>query len=98
MTRRAAVLALLGAASLAGCGALEPFPTVTAGAAPDPPGSRQVAICYNSFTTSLAELRVQAQQECGAGATARPADTDWYMQYCPLLLPARAVFACTPTK
>ena len=33
-----------------------------------------------------------------ANTVAEPADTDWYMQICPLLLPPRASFVCTPRE
>ena len=87
-----------GAALLAGCGALDPYPTA---ALPVPSGGAagpRVAICYNTLTTTLAEIRAQAQQECAANTVAEPADTDWYLQHCPLLLPARATFVCTARK
>jgi hypothetical protein len=91
-------MALLGAASLAGCGAFNPYPTVpslaTAGQAAGP----RVAICYNGLTTSGAAAREQAQKECPAGTTAEPVDTDYILQYCPLLLPAHATFVCAPEK
>lgn len=90
--------ALFAAAALAGCSALNPYPTTPAATTPgQPPGQPQgkrVAICYNTLTTTLAEVRRQAQQECPAGAAAEPADTDWQLQHCPLLLPARATFVC----
>jgi len=108
MRRYAALLALLGAASLAGCGALDPYPTAPAppgapaspaqAARPGVPPSPRVGICYNTLTTTLAEVQKAAQQECAANTLAKPADTDWYLQNCPLLLPARATFVCAPKK
>jgi len=97
VTRFAAAVALIGIAALAGCDALDPYPTAPRAAPPGVPGQR-VAICYNTLTTTLAEVKAQAQQECAAGTVAQPADTDWYLQNCPLLLPARATFMCAPTK
>ena len=92
-------LVLLGAAILAGCSALEPYATapaaVPAGAANAGP---RVAICYNTLATPLAEVKVQAQRECAAGSVAEPARTDWYLEACPLLLPARATFVCAAGK
>jgi hypothetical protein len=86
------------AVTLVACGALDPYPaaphTAPAGA---PPGQR-VAICYNTLTTTLAEVQTQAQQECPADTAAEPAGTDWYLQSCPLLLPARATFTCKPKR
>jgi len=96
MTRRAAALLLIGAATLAGCGALDPYPTAPRAAQPGAPPGPRVAICYNTLTTSLAEVEAEAQQECSANTIARPVDTDWYLQACPLLLPARATFVCAP--
>jgi len=96
-------LALIGAAALAGCGALDPFPTIPLAAPPSPgtaAGSR-VAICYNTLATPLAAVQQEAQQECDANSPrtlAVPAETDWYLQNCPLLLPARATFTCIPKK
>jgi len=111
MTRYGATLVLLGAAALAGCGALDPYPTTprpappptaTAGTPPakpaGAPASPRVAICYNTLATTLAEVQAAAQQECSANTVAEPADTDWYLQNCPLLLPARATFVCAPRK
>jgi hypothetical protein len=93
MSRRAGLL-LLGAAALAGCGLLDPFPTSPRAAQPGAAPGPRVAICYNTFKTSLDEVQKEAQQECAPGTVAKPADTDWYLQNCPLLLPARATFAC----
>jgi len=98
MTRSAAALLLLGAATLAGCGALDPFPAAPRAAQPGAPAGPRVAICYNTLTTTLAEVEAEAQQECSANTVAVPADTDWYLQACPLLLPARATFVCAAKK
>lgn len=98
MIRRTAALLLIFAATLAGCSALDPFPTTPRAAAPGAPTARRVAICYNRLTTSLAEVQAQAQQECSANTVASPVDTDWYLQNCPLLLPARATFVCVAKK
>lgn len=97
MSRRAAAVALL-AAALAGCGALDPYPTTPLAAPPGPAPFQRVAICYNTLRTTLAEVQAQGQQECPADTVAEPADTDWYLQYCPVLLPARATFSCRPKK
>lgn len=101
---RPAALLLTLIATFAGCSALDPYPTqpripppVTP-TADVPAGPPRVAICYNTLTTTLAEVQTQAQQECAAGTRAEPADTDWYLQNCPLLLPARATFVCLPKK
>jgi hypothetical protein len=94
----AATLLLAGAAILAGCGALDPYPAPPRAAQSGAPAGPRVAICYNTLATSLAEVQRQAQQECSADAVAEPADTDWYLQSCPLLLPARATFVCRAGK
>jgi hypothetical protein len=95
----AAALACSVLAALpAGCSALDPFPTLATNAEPNQPAGARVGICYNRLTTTLAEVQVQAQQQCPAGTTAERVDTDWYLQYCPLLLPARGTFVCTATK
>ncbi len=98
MTRCAAALLLALAAALAGCGALDPYPTAPRAALPGAAAGPRVAICYNTLTTTLTEVQAQAQQECAANTVAEPADTDWYLLNCPLLLPARATFVCTPKR
>ena len=98
MIRRSAALALIGAVTLAGCSALDPYATVPP---PLPPGAAtvpRVAICYNKLKTLLPEVQKEAQQECAADTVAEPAGTDWYLQDCPLLLPARATFVCRARK
>ena len=100
MSRRSTALGLLAAAGVAACGALDPFPTAPR-AISGPASTARVAICYNTMSTSLAAVQQQATQECAAehpGTTAQPADTDWYLQNCPLLLPARATFTCSGAR
>ena len=58
----------------------------------------RVGICYNRLTTTLAEVREQAQRECPANTVANQTDSDWYMEHCPLLLPERGTFSCTARK
>lgn len=98
MSRRSAAPLLIAAATLAGCTALDPFPTAPRAAQPGAPAGPRVAICYNSLHTSLAEVQAEAQQECSANTVASPVDTDWYLLNCPLLLPARATFVCNSKK
>src|SRR6266852_3157251 len=98
MTQPAIALLLIGVTALAGCGALDPFPTLAPSAASGAAAGPRVAICYNTLITPLAAVQVEAQQECAANTIAVPVDTDWYLQNCPLLLPARATFTCIPKK
>ena len=94
MSRTAAAFLLALAALLAGCSALDPFPAPPRAAEPGAPPGPRVAICYNTLATTLAEVQAQAQRESPDAAVAEPVDTDWYLQNCPLLLPARATFVC----
>ena len=94
MSRAAFSLLLL--TSLGGCGAIDPYPTVPRAAQPGQPPGQRVAICYNTAKSTLVQVQTEAQQECAANTLAEPVDTDWYMQNCPLLLPARATFVCAP--
>jgi hypothetical protein len=98
MTRRAAAFRLSLAAALAGCSMLDPYPAPPRAAEPGAAPGPRVAICYNTLNTTLAEVQKEAQQECAAGTLAEPVDTDWYLQNCPLLLPAHATFVCRPNK
>jgi hypothetical protein len=99
MGRAAVALALAACISAAsGCGALDPYPTAPRAAQPGQPPGDRVAICYNTMRTELAAVQAEARQECGATAVAEQIDTDWYLQYCPLLLPTRATFVCTPKQ
>jgi hypothetical protein len=98
MSRYAGALMLSLAATVAGCGMLDPYPAPPRAAQPGAAPGPRVAICYNTLSTTLAEVAAQAQQECAAGTLAEPADTDWYLQNCPLLLPARATFLCRPKR
>jgi hypothetical protein len=94
-----AVLALLSAAAaLAACNMLDPYPTTARSAQTGQPAGTRVGICYNTLTTPLPEVRQQAQRECAADTVAEPVDTDWHLQTCPLLLPARASFVCAVKK
>jgi hypothetical protein len=96
MSRRAIVLLL--AATLGGCGAVDPYATLPRGFRAGQPAGPRVGICYNRLRSTLAQVQAEAQRECAANALAEPIDTDWYMESCPLLLPARATFVCTAKK
>jgi len=101
-TMRSGAIALVLAAALplAGCGAeFEPYLTGPLAAAEGvkEPGPR-VAVCYNALWTSKARVAELAQQGCAADRIAKPIETDWHVQTCPLLVPARANFVCAPKK
>jgi hypothetical protein len=100
MTADAARLGLLVAAvALAGCSAFVPYPTYPQPAAAGVTDARaRVAICYDAIISSRAEVQKAAQDECAPNTHATRVDTDWKLDYCPLLLPARATFACDPKK
>ncbi|HTV88901.1 MAG TPA: hypothetical protein VME41_07795 [Stellaceae bacterium] len=90
------LLALVLAGLTTACSsALTPFPTaprpLDAGA--NDPGAR-VAICYNAFKTSAEQLQKLAEQECLGGTIAERYDTDYRLDDCPILTPARATFLC----
>ncbi len=90
---------VLAIAALAGCSALEPYATYPRAARPGEDAAlTRVAICYDTFVSSLDQVQAAAQQECAANTVATYSSTDWYLQYCPLLLPARATYLCTPKK
>jgi len=92
-------LAVVAGVSSAGCSALDPYPTFPAAALPGESGTgERVAICYDTLISSLDQVQSAAQQECAPNTQATPVRTDWYMQYCPLLLPARATFVCSASK
>jgi hypothetical protein len=88
------------AAALTGCSsALAPYPTQPSPAGPGvSDAGPRVAICYDSFVSTLDEVQKAAQHECAANTAATYSETDWYLVYCPLLLPARATFVCAPQK
>lgn len=92
-------LALVLAVIASGCSALQPYPTYPASAlAGESDAGPRVAICYDALVSTSDEVRAAAQQECTPNTEATPAGTDWRMDYCPLLLPARATFVCAPKK
>lgn len=94
-----ALVVVVTVSALACCSALAPYPTYPrmAGSGEEATTLR-VAICYDTLVSTLDEVQVAAQQECPSDTTATAFDTDWYLQYCPLLLPARATFVCAAKK
>jgi hypothetical protein len=99
--REAPALALFYAAvaSLAACSAFDPYPTYPQQpeAAAKDAGPR-VAICYDPIVNSGDAAQKAAQDECGPSTLPVRVDTDWKLDYCPLSLPARATFVCSPKK
>jgi hypothetical protein len=97
MSKAGAMLSIATAATLAGCTAFDPYPTY-----PRQPDAKthdagpRVAICYDALVSSAATVQHAAQSECTARTVATRVDTDWLLQFCPVLLPARATFVCTP--
>lgn len=98
---RRPILALLLLLALAQCqGVLPPYETVPAplpkaqqNAGGTPP--TRVAVCYNALTTTAAAVRAIAAERCEAGTVPKAVDHDHSLNFCPLLQPARATFACT---
>lgn len=88
--------ALLFAATVSGCSALTPFST---GPLADPkakdPGPR-VAICYNPLKTADEKVQQLGQAQCSGDTTAQLVSTDYHLDDCPMLTPARATFICKP--
>jgi hypothetical protein len=91
MSRLAIVLL---AATLGGCGAVDPYATLSRAPRPGQPAGQRVGICYNGLRSDPVQVQAEAQRECAVNTLAEPVDTDWYMETCPLLSPARATFVC----
>ena len=93
------VATVFAAAALAGCSQFAPYATY-----PQQPAAGvkdagpRVAICYDLLASSKDAVRQAAQAECPADMVAALVDTDWKLDFCPLLLPARATFVCTQKK
>jgi hypothetical protein len=92
---------LLLVAAVAGCSGFTPFPASPRGlsAHEKNPGTR-VAICYNGLKTPPEEVQKLGLEQCQnyGGATAERIDTDYRMDDCPLMTPARATFLCKTAK
>lgn len=94
------LLVVLAAGLACSCGAFTPFPSAplspTAGTV-DP--RQRVGICFNTLKTTPEELQQAAQVEClGTSVAERVGGTDYGLDVCPLAVPGRATFACTPKK
>jgi hypothetical protein len=98
MRRGRVVLTAASLAALLGCSMVAPFPTDPAEAKKDQPAGDRVAICYDRLASSPAEAQKSAQAQCAPATTAKLVATDYYLDFCPLLLPARATFVCVPQK
>jgi hypothetical protein len=91
--------ALAALALFAGCSALDPYPVYPQAARPgEVDAGPRVAICYDTVVSSLDEVERAAQEECAPETVATYSSTDWHLDYCPLMLPARATFVCAPKK
>ena len=90
---------LLAAAAVTGCSQLQPYATYPRSTLPgEVNAGPRVAVCRDPLVSSLDDAQRVAQEECPAHTTAIYLDTDLYLQNCPLLLPARATYVCTPKK
>jgi hypothetical protein len=90
---------LLAVAALPGCSQLQPYATNPRGArAGEVDAGPRVAVCRDPFISNLDDTQRVAQEECAADTTATYSSTDFYLQNCPLLLPARATYVCVPRK
>jgi hypothetical protein len=54
----------------------------------------RVAVCYNAWTTTAAEVLAVAARGCDPGTAPKPVVRDLSLGNCPMLQPARATFAC----
>jgi len=90
---------VLAAGLACGCSALTPYPTYPADPVAGHPDPRQrVAVCFNALKTPPETVQQTAQAECYGDTVAERIDTDYVLDFCPLALPGRATFACTPKK
>ena len=84
---------------LTGCTATAPFATYPLQPKTGVVDARvRVAICYSALMTSVEKVQELAQAECIGDAVAERIDTDYRLDNCPLSVPGRATFVCTPTK
>ena len=92
------LLAVLAAGLACGCTAFVPFPTVPAPAAAGVVDTRQrVGICFNTLKTPPEQVQQAAQAEClGKTVAERVGNVDYGLDVCPLAVPGRATFVCTP--
>lgn len=92
------LLALAAGTGLAGCASLfAPFETLPMPAPAGDPRQR-VGICFDGLASTPDEVRGAAQEACAPNTVAERVDTDYQIQYCPVLLPGRATFVCVPRR
>jgi hypothetical protein len=81
---------------LGGCGALAPFEAAPPGALPGGGDGVPVSVCYSRLASTAEAVRAVAAEACHGGGTPRLVGSTWDLAACPVLTPARAVFACGP--
>ena len=94
------LLVVLTAGLVCGCNAFTPFSTAPASPAKGVTDTRQrVGICVNPLKASLQQVQQTAQAECiGKTVAERVTGDDYWLDVCPLAVPDRVTFACTPSK
>jgi hypothetical protein len=94
---RRLLLAVAMTIGVAGCGSLfEPYETLPLPQAGDQ--RQRVGVCFDGLASTPDQVRAAAQDACAANTVAERVDTDYNIQYCPLLLPGRATYACVPRR
>jgi hypothetical protein len=92
---------LLLVAAMAGCSGFTPFPVGPRGLelGEKSPGTR-VAVCYNGLKTTPEEVQKLGLEQCqeNGDTTAELLSTDYRLDNCPLMTPARATFLCKKAK
>jgi len=88
-------------AAMAGCSGFTPFPVAPRGIEPGEknPGTR-VAVCYNGLKTTPEEVQKLGLEQCreDGDTSAELIGTDYRLDNCPLMTPARATFLCKTAK
>jgi hypothetical protein len=94
---RRALALLLAASLLAGCAStFEPFDTAGRPAPKEvSEEGERVGVCYNALFTKPERIREIAAETCGPGSTPNYLGQDMRLG-CPVLVPVRATFICTP--
>ncbi|HEV2188150.1 MAG TPA: hypothetical protein VGR70_13145 [Stellaceae bacterium] len=94
------LLVVLAGGFACGCSALTPFATMPANAPKGVVDPRpRVAICVNPLKTSPEQAQQAAQAQClGNTVAEQVTGNDYWLDVCPLAVPARITFVCTPKK